>query len=82
MSELLSLIETKMSQFQVDSQITIIFSEFSQPFEEYKELNLEASYMALSSWKVFLQGSPRRPTADVNGKMKMVLDFLSGENIC
>lgn len=76
-SELLALIESKEAQYQVDSLISVVVSEFTQPFNEYKDLNLEAAYMALSSWKTFLRGSPRRPTSSANGRLKSVIDFLS-----
>lgn len=73
-SELLGLIESKASRYDVDNQITILFSEFTQPFTEYKELHLEAAYMALSSWQTFLKGSPRHPTPTANGRLQVVLD--------
>ena len=81
-SELLGLIESKESQYHIDNQLSIVFSEFMQPFTEYKDLHLEAAYMALSSWKTFLKGSPRRPTPTANGKLKVVLDFLSCTYVC
>jgi hypothetical protein len=57
-------------------ELTCLFSEFEIPFQEFKRLNLEASYHALKSWEAFLIGPPKKPTYDPLRNMDDVLRFL------
>jgi hypothetical protein len=75
-SELLTLIEGRMSHDHFNHQFAIISSEFVQPFLELKEIDLEHAFLALRSWESFLRGSPRRPTTSSHGRLQIVLHFL------
>ena len=75
--EMLSIIECRYSQLYCDTRFGVIFSQFIPQFDELKELDLESAYLLTLAWGSFVRGSPKKPTKDNHGKMRIVLDFLT-----
>lgn len=63
---------TKTASFQ----LTLLLSEIDVPFQEMKKLNLEAAYQAIETWKMFLKGPPKKPTADASGRLKYAISYF------
>jgi len=77
--EALRIVERKGHGSDAELRLSMILSEFEQPFKEMKRLNHEAAYQALISWMVFLKGPPKKPTRDISGTLNSAISFLEGK---
>mmetsp|Transcript_40854 Transcript_40854/g.53827 ORF Transcript_40854/g.53827 Transcript_40854/m.53827 type:complete len:213 (+) Transcript_40854:130-768(+) len=55
-----------------------LFPAFVDYYKQMEKLDKEFSQQSLLHYKLYLKGPPNRPTKDINGLLKSVLEFIDG----